>query len=70
MPFARTGAVTDISIYPEVFYKKEAVKDFLKFTENHLCYCVFFNKDTMAQMYSYELCAIFIIEHLWWLLLH
>ena len=35
---------TSKSSCPEVLYKKETLKIFVKFTGKHLCQCVFFNK--------------------------
>ena len=63
---------------PEVFCKKGALRRFAKFTGKHPCQNLFFNKvagnfiknETLAQLFSCELCKIFKnIEHLWWLLL-
>ena len=65
---------------PEVFYKKVVLKNFAKFTGNHLCQslclnkvaCNFIKEETLAPVISCELCKIFkntfFIEHLWWLL--
>ena len=64
---------------PEVFYKKDVLRNFAKFTGKHLCQSLFFNKvagqacnfikkETLAQMFSCEFCEIsqntFFIEHL------
>ena len=46
---------------PEVFCKKDVLKNFAKFTGNHLCQTLFFNK--VAGLRS------FFIEHHWWLIL-
>ena len=62
---------------PEVFCKKDVLRNFTKFTGKHLCQSLFFNKivglETLAQVFSCEFCEmsknIFSIEHLWWLLL-
>ena len=58
---------------PEVFYKKGALTNFAKFTGKHPCQSHFFNKRTLAQVFSCEFCKIFknifFTEHLWWLLL-
>ena len=44
-----------------------------KFTGKHLRQSLFFNKETVAQVFSYEFAKFlrtpFFIEHLWWLLL-
>ena len=55
---------------PEVFYKKGFCKNFAKFTGKRLCQSLFFNKvaglrpttlltETLAQMFSCEICKIF-----------
>ena len=56
---------------PEVFYKKGAVKNFIKFAEKHLFQSLFFNKvaslrpstllkkEALAQVFSCEFCEIF-----------
>ena len=58
---------------PEIFCKKGVLKNFAKFTGKHLCQSFFFNKETMAQVFSWESCeiskSVFFTEHLWWLLL-
>ena len=55
----------------EVSMKKGVLKNFTKFTGKHLCQSLFFNKvekETLAQMFSCELCEIsrntFFTEHL------
>ena len=57
---------------PEVFCKKDVLRNFAKFTRNYL-YQRLFKKETLAQAFSYEFCEIskntFFIEHHWWLLL-
>ena len=68
----------------EVFCKKAVQRNFAKFPGKHLCQNLFFNKvaalacnfiekETLAQVFSCELCEIskntFFTEHLWWLLL-
>ena len=63
--------------------KKDVLRNFTKFTGKHLCqslfflsfFYVFFNKkETLAQVFSSELCEIskntFFTEHIWWLLLN
>ena len=49
---------------PKVFYKKDVLKNFAKFTGKHLCQSLFFNKvtgrnfmkrETLAQVFSCEL---------------
>ena len=56
---------------PEVFCKKDVLKNFAKFTGKHLCQSLLFNKDTglrpatllkretQAQVFSCEFCEIF-----------
>ena len=68
---------------PEVFCKKDVVRNFEKFTEKHLCQSLFFNKfatynfikkEALAQVFSCEFYEIsrtpFLTEHLRWLLLN
>ena len=56
---------------PEVFYKKDVLRNFTKFTGKHLCQTLFFNKfavlrpakkktekETMTQVFSCEFCEI------------
>ena len=43
---------------PEVFYKKDVLRNFAKFTEKHLCQSLFFNKETLAQVFSCVFCEI------------
>ena len=61
---------------PEVFCKKGVLRNLTKFTGKHLCQNLFFpqacnliKKETLAQVFSCELCEIFEItfftEHLW-----
>ena len=62
---------------PEVFYKKDVLRNFAKFIGKHLCQGLFFNKvscnfikkETLAQVFSCEFCEIpkntFFTEHLW-----
>ena len=45
---------------PEVFCKKDVLKNFAKFTGKHLCQSLFFNKVAGLRP--------FFIEHLWWLI--
>ena len=59
------------SIRPEVFCNRGSLKDFTKFTENHLSQGLFFNKvsglrpatllkkETLTQVFSFEFCEIF-----------
>ena len=54
---------------PEVFCKKDVLKNFAKFTGKHLCQSIFFNKVAgLAQVFSCEFCKIlkntFFTEHL------
>ena len=44
-------------MYPEVFYKKDVLQNFAKFTGKHLCQGPLFNKaaDLMSQVFSCEL---------------
>ena len=55
---------------PEVFCKKGILRNFAKFTGNHLCQSLYFNKiadlrpatldsGTLAQVFSCEFCKIF-----------
>ena len=70
---------------PKAFYKIGVLKNFAKFTEKHPCQSLFFNKiadvaynfvkkETLAQVFSCEVCEIFknifFTEHLQWLLLN
>ena len=50
--------------------QKSVLKNFAKFTRKYLCQaCNFIKKETLAQVFSSELCTIFkntfCIEHLW-----
>ena len=45
-------------IRSEVFYKKCVLRNFTKFTGKHLCQSLFFRKETLAQVLSYEFCKI------------
>ena len=42
----------------EVFCKKGILWNFAKFTGLHLCYSLFFKKESLAQMFSCEFCEI------------
>ena len=63
---------------PEVFCKKGALRNFIKFTGKHLCQSLIFNK-VLLKMRLWHRCfpmnfvkflrTPFFIEHLWWLLL-
>ena len=68
----------------EVFCKKSFLRNFAKFTEKHLCQCLFFNKvvgqnlqiyqkETPTKVYSCQFCEIsrntYFTEHFLWLLL-
>ena len=64
---------------PEVFYKKGVLRNFPKFTGNHLCQrhsflINFIKKESLPQVLSCEFSEIskntFFIEHLGWLLLY
>ena len=47
---------------PEVFYKKGTLQNFTKFTGKRLCRSLFkkvFNKETLAQVFSWEFSKIF-----------
>ena len=60
------------SSHPEVFCKKDVLRNFAKFTEKHLCQRLFFNKvaglrpqackfpkkESLAQVFSCEVCEI------------
>ena len=46
------------SSHPEVFCKKGVLRNFAKFTGKHLCQGLFFNKETLAQVFSCEFCEI------------
>ena len=70
---------------PEVFCKKDVLKNFIKFTGKHLCQSLFFNEvaglrpATSLKKRLWHRCfpfnfakflrTSFFIEHLWWLLL-
>ena len=64
---------------PEMFCKKDVLKNFAKFAGKHFCQSIFFNKveacnlikkETLAQVFSCEFFETFknslIVEHLWW----
>ena len=56
---------------PELFYKKDILNNFAKFTEKNMCHslafnifagpgsCIFAKKDTLVQVLSWECCEIF-----------
>ena len=44
---------------PEVFCKKGVLENFTKFTGKHLYQSLFFNKETLAQVFPSEFCEIF-----------
>ena len=53
-----------------MFCKKGVLKNFVKFTGKHLCQSLFFSsacsfieKETLAQVFSCELCEIFLYKH-------
>ena len=48
----------DRSSRPELFCKKGVLRNFAKFTGKHLCQSLFFNKETLAQVFSCEFCEI------------
>ena len=54
---------------PEMFCKKDALKNLAKFTGKHLCQSLFFKKETLAQVFFCEFCEIFkntfFTEYLW-----
>ena len=62
---------------PEVFCKKGVLRNFTKFTGNHLCQSLFFNKVAGPGLWHKCFPVNFVkflrtslfIEHLWWLLL-
>ena len=71
-----------LSSLPEVFYEKDVLRNFAKFTGKHLCQGIFLNKVadlrpatllTLTQVFSSESCEIsktlFLTEHFRWLLL-
>ena len=43
---------------PEVFCKKDVLRNFVKLTERHLCQSLFLKKETLAQMFSCKFCKI------------
>ena len=49
--FRKTEAV-------EVFCKKGVLRNFAKLTGKHLCQSLFFKKETLAQVFSFEFCEI------------
>ena len=57
----------------EVFYRKGFLRNFVKYTERHLCQGLLFKKETLAQVFSCEFCEIsknnFFTVHLRWRLL-
>ena len=64
-----TSLTSSRSCRPEVFCKKDALRNFAKFTGKHLCKSLFFNKvadlrpatllkEVLAQVFSSEFCEI------------
>ena len=57
------------SSHQRCFMKKGVLRNFVKFTGKHLCQSLFFNKETLAQVFSCEFYEIskktFFTEHLW-----
>ena len=47
------------SSLPEVFCKKDVLKDFVEFTGKHLSQGLLFKKETLAKLFSCEFCEIF-----------
>ena len=49
--------------------RKGLLRNFAKFTVKHLCHSLFFNKEALTQVFSYEFWEIFkntfFTEHLW-----
>ena len=43
----------------EVFYEKGVLKNFIKFTEKHLCQSFFINEETLAHVLFCDYCEIF-----------
>ena len=43
---------------PEKFCKKGVLRNFAKFTGKHVCQSLFFNKETLAKVFSREFCEI------------
>ena len=50
---------------PDMFCKKDVIRNFAKFTGNHLCQCLYFNMvagfikiETLAQVFPCEFCKI------------
>ena len=56
--FPIKGNMTVRSSLPEVFCKKGALRNFLKFTGKHLCQSLFFKKEALAQVSPCEFCEI------------
>ena len=63
------GRKEERSSRPDVFCEKDVLRNFAKFTGKHLCQSLFFNKvaggacnfikkETLAQVFSCELCEI------------
>ena len=44
---------------PEMFYKKDVLRNFTKFAGEHLCQSLFFKKETLAQVFSCKFCETF-----------
>ena len=44
---------------PEVFYKKDVLENFAKFTEKHLCRSLFFQRKNLTQVFSIQFYEIF-----------
>ena len=57
------------SIHRMCSVRKGVLRNFAKFTGKHLCQSLFFKKETLAQVFSCEICDIskntFFTEHLW-----
>ena len=39
---------------PEVFCKRGVLRNFAKFTGKHLCQSIYFNKEALAQLFSFD----------------
>ena len=69
--FSKVAATMDVKVQiqtfrtknqkqpPEVFYEKSVLKKFAIFTGKHLCWRLFFHKETPTQVISCKYCEIF-----------
>ena len=65
----RKRPVKNKSSHQRCSLKKVVLRNLTKFTGKHLCQGLFFNEETLTQVFSCEICEIFkntfFAEHLW-----